>query len=203
VPEVTEPAAEPTPAPVAVPMVQPAAAPVAEPTPAPVAPAAPAAPTAPVAPDAPVAPAPSEPQPVAPIAPPAPVQPEVKVVTTSHSAVFTYTVSKLVNIKPISAAMRTARAGSYNGILFNQETNTITSYVPQPNASTDIVIPKEINGFPVLHIADRAFSYAQITSLNLPEGLLTIGNSAFASNGTLAGTVIIPNSVTSLGARAF
>ncbi|MEG0764237.1 MAG: hypothetical protein RR424_10490, partial [Oscillospiraceae bacterium] len=76
-------------------------------------------------------------------------QPTIK----SGSETFAYTVSQLINIKPVSAAMQMAKAVNYNGILFNQETNTIVGYVPQANASTDIVIPQEINGFPVLHIA--------------------------------------------------
>ncbi|MEG0339975.1 MAG: leucine-rich repeat domain-containing protein, partial [Oscillospiraceae bacterium] len=91
----------------------------------------------------------------------------------------------------------------FGGFLFDQSTQTITGYTTDVNATKKIVIPEEINGVKVLHIADNAFSGRQITSLNLPEGLLTIGARAFSYNKELAGSVNFPNSLISVGMQAF
>lgn len=56
-------------------------------------------------------------------------------------------------------------------------------------------------------IEEGAFSYSGIRSINLPDGLVEIGNSAFSScssfSGTSGTTVVIPDSVTTIGNGAF
>lgn len=69
----------------------------------------------------------------------------------------------------------------------------------------DIVIPAQVTyenkTFQVTGIADKAFRKAAITSVSLPEGLLTIGEEAFYK--TQIAEITVPNSVTTLGIQAF
>ncbi|MFC6255272.1 leucine-rich repeat protein [Secundilactobacillus hailunensis] len=62
----------------------------------------------------------------------------------------------------------------------------------------------------VISIGTRAFAENQITGLKLGDSVQTIGDDAFArdkrqsdSNNQISGTVVIPDSVTSIGARSF
>lgn len=69
---------------------------------------------------------------------------------------------------------------------FDEATNTIRGYKTQ-DAPENLVIPSEIGGVPVKHIAKEAFLYGTykkkinrpLKSLELPEGLETIGEMAF------------------------
>lgn len=65
-----------------------------------------------------------------------------------------------------------------------------------------LVIPRYINGKPVTQIADKAFDNALISSLHLPEGLVSIGEQAFRDLVDLQ-IVNIPASVRSIGDLAF
>ena len=68
-------------------------------------------------------------------------------------------------------------------------------------APTDVVIPSTIGGHPVTTIGNSAFSYNQLTSVEIPSSVTTIKNSAFANNQLTS--VEIPNSVTTIDAGAF
>jgi len=59
--------------------------------------------------------------------------------------------------------------------------------------------------YPVTEITNQAFNYwgHHFTSLNLPNGLKRIGAEAFFQCTGLTGTLVIPNSVTEIGAAAF
>ncbi len=53
-------------------------------------------------------------------------------------------------------------------------------------------------------LPDNAFSYnTTLCSIQLPTGLITIGNSAFYNCSKLRGNLILPSSVTSIGSSAF
>lgn len=67
---------------------------------------------------------------------------------------------------------------------------------------TEIYIPSEYNSLPVLSIGDNAFSSEEITKVVIPNGVTSIGNSAFKWCNSLE-SIIIPNSVTSIGSSAF
>lgn len=78
-------------------------------------------------------------------------------------------------------------------------TATITKYVGK---ETDIAIPKQINGLKVIAIGDSAFSSGtKLTSVIIPDGVTTIGKSAFNRNSL--SLAIIPHTVTSIGDSAF
>lgn len=85
-------------------------------------------------------------------------------------------------------------------------TITITGY---HGTATNVVIPEKIEGVPVTEIAESVFYYhwrnlsgnIAITSVIIPDSVTTIGREAFL--GSHLTSVIIPNSVTSIGASAF
>ena len=71
---------------------------------------------------------------------------------------------------------------------------------------TAVSIPASVRGYPVRGILPKAFSsdgyISVLRSLKLPEGLRSIASQAFSSV-RLPGTLVIPASVTSIGAKAF
>ena len=68
---------------------------------------------------------------------------------------------------------------------------------------TDIVIPSTINGKTVTHILPKAFFDKQsITSVYLPDGILSIGNSAFAYCSQLA-EIRFPSTLQAIEDHAF
>lgn len=67
--------------------------------------------------------------------------------------------------------------------------------------SSDVTIPENINGLPVLSIGSYAFSSRDLTSVALPANLTSIQNGAFDSNYIQA--VSIPQSVHTIGQYAF
>jgi hypothetical protein len=77
----------------------------------------------------------------------------------------------------------------------------IAKYKGNRNNST-IVIPATIGGRPVVGIDWQAFSGLRMTSVTIPEGVTSIGQSAFSSCESLR-SVTIPSSVTAVGYGAF
>ncbi len=69
--------------------------------------------------------------------------------------------------------------------------------------STDVIIPSSYNGVPVTSIAKNAFFKSDITSVVIPDSVTSIGKSAFDSCYSLSGELVIPDSVTSIGTFAF
>ena len=66
---------------------------------------------------------------------------------------------------------------------------------------TDIIIPRTVNGYPIHEIQPNAFASENLTSVVIPDSITTIGATAFANNNLTE--VTIPNSVTSMGSGAF
>lgn len=65
----------------------------------------------------------------------------------------------------------------------------------------ELVIPTQIDGIPVTKIADDAFDFDYLTSIELPEGLVEIGNRALAC--PYLTSVNLPSSLEKIGAYAF
>lgn len=72
----------------------------------------------------------------------------------------------------------------------------------EDNYSGDIVIPSVINGgIAVTGIESEAFCYSGVTSISLPNSLVSIGDDAFRYSSLK--TIVIPNSVKNIGKGAF
>ena len=67
----------------------------------------------------------------------------------------------------------------------------------------DVYIPDEIDGVPVTQIYESAFSSSKIKSIRLPEGLTSIGPSAFNSTYDLKDVVVLPKNVQEIRKTAF
>lgn len=91
--------------------------------------------------------------------------------------------------------------------------NEVTITHCSPNADStaeyngDIVIPDEIEGYPVTKIGNSAFTPSYVGqfygTLTLPKGLKSIEGHAFNRQTNLTGDLILPDGVTSVGREAF
>ncbi len=82
---------------------------------------------------------------------------------------------------------------------FDSTTGTITGY--DIAGGLDVVIPSTLGGFAVEHIGIDAFLKKYLTSVIIPDSVVSIGACAF--RGNLLTSVTIPDSVTSIDYRAF
>ncbi len=82
---------------------------------------------------------------------------------------------------------------------FSTRTNVIGAYAFYDGYLTTANIPE---GSKLVTIGYGAFYYDSITTINLPEGLRTIGEKAFHKS-SLAGEIVIPSTVESIGTYAF
>jgi len=78
------------------------------------------------------------------------------------------------------------------------ENGTITNYIGQETA---IIIPEKINNIQVTVIGENAFEKKELTSVILPNGLISIDEFAFCENKLTS--IIIPDSVINIGIMAF
>lgn len=79
---------------------------------------------------------------------------------------------------------------------------TITGWSTDSWQPVSLDIPAKLNGYDVVAIGDSAIEFKRLTSLTLPEGLRTIGYSAFGSTHC-SSAITIPASVTGIGNYAF
>ena len=76
---------------------------------------------------------------------------------------------------------------------------TITGYY---GSATELIIPSQLDGYTVTSIGNSAFSYkTKLKSVTIPDSVTSIGNRAFVS--CTINSITIPNSVTSIGESAF
>lgn len=81
-------------------------------------------------------------------------------------------------------------------------TGTVNGYAESYEpSSTDLVIPQDIEGTAVTSIGSQAFSKEGLSSVQLPEGLETIEDGGFLSNQLTA--VELPSSMVSIGKMGF
>ncbi|MBQ9744881.1 MAG: leucine-rich repeat domain-containing protein [Clostridia bacterium] len=91
------------------------------------------------------------------------------------------------------------------GLRYQAATYGIGYYVTGLGSCTDteIIIPSEYNGAPVVGISYGAFeSCAHLTSITLPDTLVTIGEKAFKGCSGIT-SITIPDTVTEIGKYAF
>ena len=76
---------------------------------------------------------------------------------------------------------------------------TVTRYT---GAGGDVVVPDEIDGYPVNRIGSYAFQYdSNLTSITLPNSITTIGEYAFRRCYGLT-SITLGNSITTIGSWA-
>lgn len=105
-----------------------------------------------------------------------------------------------------------ARECVINGYTWFYSTNKLgTAQINNvtPKIGVDLIIPKELDGFPVVDISNYIFRDQYGTGggftgvLELPESITSIGLSVFTGCSSLKGALIIPDNVTTIGAGAF
>ncbi len=94
---------------------------------------------------------------------------------------------------------------------FTTATKSITRYriydikLMQSNGvgcmAREVTVPSTIGGLGVENISASAFSSKQLTSIQLPSTLITVGSNAFSSN--LLSSAVVPEGVTLIGDYAF
>lgn len=93
--------------------------------------------------------------------------------------------------------------GDYLYYEVNENGDGITITGCDSNASGEIVIPDEIDNLPVTEIRSAAFDHCRsLTSLKLPNTVVSIGNLAFQWCEKL-NNIELPNGLTSIGNEAF
>ncbi len=92
--------------------------------------------------------------------------------------------------------------GDYEYTVTNGEA-TITGYTGDAGYWDDSLgeIPSTLGGYPVTAIGSYVFSGADVSELVIPDGVKTIGEGAFKDCSPL--TIVLPKSVTYIGAEAF
>ncbi|MDD2891342.1 MAG: leucine-rich repeat protein [Candidatus Gracilibacteria bacterium] len=102
-----------------------------------------------------------------------------------------------INNEITCADKQTPTAEQY--FTFDALTQTITNY--DATGGTDIVIPCKIGGVTVKTLGIQSFKNKGLTSVIIPDSVITIVNQAFMSNSLTE--VIIPNGVTTIMGAAF
>ena len=91
--------------------------------------------------------------------------------------------------------------------ILDQETHLIGLTYGYPKPSGDLIIPETVHSggvdWTVTEIMDEALRESTITSVVIPNTVTAIGNRAFYLCTQLSGTVVIPNSVNTVGYTAF
>lgn len=83
---------------------------------------------------------------------------------------------------------------------FDDTTGTITGC--ELNDATEIVIPAKINGVKVTAIGELAFSYSDLTSIDIPPTVISLGDSAFSYCQNLT-MLTLPDGLRTIGKYAF
>jgi putative cell wall-binding protein len=102
----------------------------------------------------------------------------------------------VAGIKGIFAHLEYTDEGYFT---FKPATGTITGY--DPAGGLNVLIPPTIGGVAVKHIGDKAFFCKHLTSVVIPDSIITIGKDAFSWNELTS--VVIGNSVKTIGVCAF
>jgi hypothetical protein len=107
-------------------------------------------------------------------------------------------LSALILASAFQTAFGADISGDYIYNVFDDQAH-ILGYT---GAGGAVVIPSTLNSYPVVIIESYAFRGKALTSVSIPYGVTSIGQSAFEQCSSLA-SVSIPNSVTSIGESAF
>ncbi|TYV75317.1 leucine-rich repeat protein [Listeria monocytogenes] len=89
----------------------------------------------------------------------------------------------------------------YRIVNYNQGDGDMVILEEYIGSSKDVVIPSEIDGFPVKHIGTRAFEDKKLNNVVIPEGITYIEAWAFALNNFYS--IKLPNSLRQMSLQAF
>lgn len=103
--------------------------------------------------------------------------------------------------QPASASCTVSVTGLYNGYKYKIVNGaiTLTGYT---GTETAVQLPSSIKGIPVTAIQDSAFTSKKFTSVVIPESITTLGKNAFRANRSLT-QVTIPSTISVIGQGAF
>lgn len=105
----------------------------------------------------------------------------------------------------LNLGSQASASGSYatSGTYFELNNGVLYFDVEKYSGGRVLTVPSAINGQPVTAIGERCFyDCDELTTIILPEGILSIGGDAFAECNNLRG-MNIPETVSSIGDRAF
>lgn len=106
----------------------------------------------------------------------------------------------------LQSFMSAVSAFQYNGLNYNVTGNSTVSVGSNKSVTGDIVIPEKITyggiEYTVTGISKEAFKDSQISSVKMPNTLVSIEDDAFLSCENLT-SIVVPNSVTSIGNGSF
>lgn len=102
------------------------------------------------------------------------------------------------NVMPVAAATGI----DANGFTWQSDDGVTYSITGYTGSATNITIPSSIDGHSVTSIGLNAFRNTSITSVTIPDTVVSIGGFAFYYCTSLV-SVVIPDSVTSIGESAF
>jgi hypothetical protein len=109
----------------------------------------------------------------------------------------------LISFGLVSSTLSAATIDDLQFTLINDGTEYSVSAVDATSIAGEVNVPATYNGKPVTHVNQGAFISAnQLTSVVLPDSITTIGATAFASCRSLT-SIVLPNSITEIGLAAF
>ncbi|MGN9141737.1 leucine-rich repeat protein [Lachnospiraceae bacterium HCP1S3_B10] len=116
---------------------------------------------------------------------------------------FIMVVTMVVSEMPVmNAKADKSEEKYYDGFYYDINEDGESVSIIGCDLSGDIVIPEEIDGMKVTRIGDFAFKGNSLTSISLPDNLVSIGDWAFWVCRSLT-SVKLPDSLTSIGEYAF
>ena len=127
-----------------------------------------------------------------------PIITENPTVETAETAEATKADLPVASEAPARAMVGAVSANPEEEFEFERTTGTVTGYL---GTAKDVVIPSEIGGVTVRRIGDLAFSLKELRRVTIPNTVTSIGTKAFFSTGL--NTVTLSTSLTSIGDWAF
>lgn len=104
-----------------------------------------------------------------------------------------------VPLSVMATSDETLTSGAFSYKVLEDDTIKITDF---DDSVTEVEIPAEIDGKKVTAIGNKAFFNAKITSVNIPDSVVSIGDEAFYECKNLV-SVSIPDGVVSIGGSTF
>lgn len=102
-----------------------------------------------------------------------------------------------------SVSIRANAAETYGDLTYIVGNNGTIKITDCNESATEVIIPAEIDGIAVTIIEKDAFKKCKLlTSVTIPNGIISIGDLAFYACSSLT-SVTIPDSVTNIGEEAF